>query len=460
MRTQYNRRHSPDKGSGVAMRAPGEVQAGRGVREGPIRLWNPSGFDPSTCIGEPLRNRADLARFLLHKIVWGRVFRRENESGFVRLKSAYLRKFFPDDQVYKRVMGGLIGGGSILCDGRYIEGSKCLGYKLDPELSRTRHARITVTDPILAGKIARSRAEHSRSLRPVHGHLLGHLRSVWIDLDAAIEAIQGGGHDPINATAARIIAAGDFHLSVCDYGRVHTNLTNLKSDLRKHLRVDGEPLVNLDIRNSQPLVFAALLKEHFGSKAGRIPADVLRYVELVQAGTFYDHLMAEAGIDPTKRDAFKRNLFARIFFCKSDPATTEARAFGDCFPGVYRVIRDLKSADYKALSHMLQRRESSLMIGGVASRCMEEIPHAFITTIHDSILCQPRHADAIRSIMLREFAAIGLIPTIQAENYPAVSPGKNRQTPPHHHTPTTHHPQITTHHPPTPSPSPYTIQKK
>src|ERR1035437_661959 len=115
-------------------------------RSRPIYLWNPSGFNPLTYLSELLRKRADLARFVLHKIIWSNVFGRADRRGFVTLKAAYLREFFPDSGVYSRVMKGLIDGGAIICDGQYIEGEKCLGYKLSPEYSTMRQRRIQVTD--------------------------------------------------------------------------------------------------------------------------------------------------------------------------------------------------------------------------------------------------------------------------------------------------------------------------
>jgi hypothetical protein len=249
----------------------------------------------------------------------------------------------------------------------------------------------------------------------VHHHLHGHLKALRIDEQAAIEAMHDGGFDPSNETAIRFIAARDWHFTVCRFGRVHTNITNLKSELRKHLSVNGEGLVNLDIRNSQPLVFAALLKEHFG-ESGRVPADVRHFMDLCQAGTFYDYLMGESGIPSDQRSAFKRSFFGRVFFIWNDPPTKEALAFGAVFPNVYRVIREMKADKYEALAQQLQRKESSIMIGGVASRCMREIPQAFVGTIHDSILCHPRYTDIIRRFILQEFAKVDLIPTIRIES--------------------------------------------
>ena len=55
------------------------------------------------------------------------------------------------------------------------------------------------------------------------------------------------------------IAEGDFFSIPDRYGRFHSNLTNLKKTLRPFLRYRNSELVNLDIANSQPMVFCLLL---------------------------------------------------------------------------------------------------------------------------------------------------------------------------------------------------------
>ena len=57
----------------------------------------------------------------------------------------------------------------------------------------------------------------------------------------------------------RRIAEGDFFSIPDRYGRFHSNLTNLKKTLRPFLRYRDSELVNLDIANSQPMVFCLLL---------------------------------------------------------------------------------------------------------------------------------------------------------------------------------------------------------
>jgi hypothetical protein len=55
------------------------------------------------------------------------------------------------------------------------------------------------------------------------------------------------------------IVNGDFFTVADRFGRFHTNLTNLKATLRPFLRYRNSHLVNLDIANSQPMIFCLLL---------------------------------------------------------------------------------------------------------------------------------------------------------------------------------------------------------
>ena len=259
------------------------------------------------------------------------------------------------------------------------------------------------------------------SFRGVHQHLFKNLQDIEIDHDAALALLlHQGDFCPENETAIRLIDDKQFHFVVCPYGRVHTNVTNLKSCLRQFLNVRGESLVNLDIRNSQPLIFAAVLVDDLKVANGvdqPMPPDATKYVELVQAGQFYDYLMDEFGIPSAdgRRSTFKQEFFASTFYCRNDPVTRKAEKFGRLFPNVYGLIRRRKEDDFTSLCKDLQRTESAIIIGDVATRCMIELAHAFVATIHDSILTTAKYADIIRGFMLEGFGWVGLTPTINVE---------------------------------------------
>ena len=386
---------------------------------GPIYVFLPEGFDPKSYLPEELRGCSDPVRFMVHKIICGSVFNRDEKGGFVNIPAESMRAFFPNNAAYRKAKDCLIAGGAIITDNHYVVGGKSRGYILSERFSTMRHKRAAITNHRLARKIVRSRHERSMSFTGVYRHLFENLLDIEIDHDAALALLRHqGDYCPDNETAIRLIEGKQFHFVVCPYGRVHTNVTNLKSSLRQFLSVRGEPLVNLDVRNSQPLIFAAILAGFYraaGDGNSVLPPDVEKYVELVQAGRFYEHLMDEAGIGNDERKAFKERFFGSTFFCKNDPVKPDAAIFAGLFPSVYALIREKKADDYTALAKELQRTESSIVIGGVANRCMVELPYAFVATVHDSVLTTEKYAKIIQGFMMEEFAKVGLDPTINAE---------------------------------------------
>ena len=82
----------------------------------PRSFYNPVGFDPAEVLPLHLHRYADYARFFLHVLYAQRVFK-EVKDEFVPLKAAYLRRFFPSNDIYKQVRDALLESGTIICDG-------------------------------------------------------------------------------------------------------------------------------------------------------------------------------------------------------------------------------------------------------------------------------------------------------------------------------------------------------
>ena len=113
----------------------------------------------------------------------------------------------------------------------------------------------------LIDKIIRWRKQESDALRhPVHRELRRYVKALTIDEQAALTSVHGTPFQQVAQVAMiRRIAEGDFFSIPDRYGRFHSNLTNLKKTLRPFLRYHDSELVNLDIANSQPMVFCLLL---------------------------------------------------------------------------------------------------------------------------------------------------------------------------------------------------------
>ena len=256
------------------------------------------------------------------------------------------------------------------------------------------------------------------------------------------------------------IIDGTPELSVCRYGRVHTAITRLPATLRRCLSFDGQPLVGIDLRNSQPLFCGLVAVEAIGSRQSRsrlmrfkpsagkpygrtkeasphtppitigestqvvenkagykscladIP-DLAAYLDECEQGKFYDSLMSP-GED---RGRFKQRFFADVLFGRDNYPSELRDRFSGQYPTVAAMLADLKQKDYRRPSWLMQTGESTLFIGRVCRRLMAGCPNIPLATIHDSFLTTEEHADYVQGVAMEEFARLGVNPTFKRETY-------------------------------------------
>ena len=257
------------------------------------------------------------------------------------------------------------------------------------------------------------------------------------------------------------ISNGIFVLSVdANVRRLHSAISNLKSEIRNCITYNGEYLVSIDIKNSQPYISTGILKSSFWdsetkmhsnsdfegylsinsisktllkeifqdnnkeifsfimlSKSSEIKdsSDLQRYATLVQQGLFYeyfaDEIGQELGIDYSDRKKVKAAVFQVLFTDNRFLGQEEARPkriFKDRFPNVYDLFAMIKRHDKTNLPRLLQRIESHLMLLVVAKRITKEKPRLPILTIHDSIVTTVGNEEYVQSVLKDEMAkAIG-----------------------------------------------------
>ncbi|RQP13898.1 MAG: hypothetical protein EAS52_18555 [Parapedobacter sp.] len=172
--------------------------------------------------------------------------------------------------------------------------------------------------------------------------------------------------------------------------RIHTPVCSLKSTSRRELLLAGEPTAELDIAQSQPLIFSAILLKEVGDNPfSRIISD---------GGDIYTHLAERYALG--SRELAKAAFFKLLFGSDDDTIKT---LFGD--EPFVRWIRALKSRPlplarrnrpepkilwdgtrsyHPNLAALLQRMESGLMRRYVWQPLAEKgIP---FVSIHDSII--------------------------------------------------------------------------
>jgi hypothetical protein len=223
-----------------------------------IVLYVPDSFDAVVHLPEELRHLADYARFLLHRINVGRVHLRRGNC-LVYLKHDYLAKFMPRGK-FTMIRDALEEAGVIHVRKFCIPGELCFGYRLRPPHDQA-FSQIHPTTKDLINKIMAWRTKEFRDVRlPLHRELRRFVKAITIDEIAALKAVHGSPFEQsAQVSMIQRIVQGDFFTVADRFGRFHTNLTNLKSSLRPFLRYRDSHLCNLDIANSQPVIFCLLL---------------------------------------------------------------------------------------------------------------------------------------------------------------------------------------------------------
>ena len=332
-------------------------------------------------------------RYLLHLLYINRVIRRIETTDHVNLNArTFKRIVWNGDAVrYWAVKAGLVQ-----CDNYYEKGKKSLGYRLCPELAQ-RTWRLT----------RRSNRAIVRNLRKTEGERSPVVR--WLTKNLSrIEAVIPDGLPWMDELALQAVNDGCVAFNPEDeFGRrYHSNLTNLRSDLRRHLRVDGRPLVQIDIANSQPL-FQAVVAERLGVVC---PA----YKWVCEEGQLYDFLGEKTGLT---RKRTKQQMMSSVFFGKNDSRSRTKRAFRKRFPEVAALLDEIKADDHAELARLLQRAESDFVVRTVCERLRRERPGMFVATIHDSIVTNSREdAATILETMREEFVKLGIEPKLEIED--------------------------------------------
>lgn len=228
-------------------------------------------------------------------------------------------------------------------------------------------------------------------------------------------------------------------------GRFHTSFTTLNKKFRKHLTYQNKKLIEIDISNSIPTIFALLLTKSininlkevlntniysyllmFNKTAESIDnKELQQFLNLSVKGKLYeslsnsftrrkiDNLIDEYngyydGNDYVFREEIdirkitKKN-FLSMLFSNNDTYIDMELAFEDLFPTVFRFIESLKKSDnYKLLSHLLFQIESEIVLERIA-RPFNKLNNGRVPifTIHDCI-CTVEGKEELLKIFMKE----------------------------------------------------------
>lgn len=315
----------------------------------------------------------------------------ERAGGFTPLSSEIL---YSKNKEYRKYLNLFIDSGVLECNNSYSTAShKCKGYRLSEKYRNQPYQKYTNC------KFGTKEYENS-TLFSAQGNDCYPVSTTAIKLINTVSKLRVNyeyqttlkkqleegkiTYQSYNCTGISLdmIYNQTFFAKQDRYGRIHTNLTNLNSKFRNYLTTDqGDQLVSIDIKNSQPFFTTLLLKSSFWSgnssssddlitiediktktsstlqqsehiqplimftKSVEDNDDIKLYRELVLDGFIYEFLLEkfrEAGIKCYDRATAKGTVF-KILFSENYQLkqSKDAAVFKSIFPSVYQIFSEI-----------------------------------------------------------------------------------------------------------------------
>jgi hypothetical protein len=243
--------------------------------------------------------------------------------------------------------------------------------------------------------------------------------------------------------ASEKLATGDLSVTPKDFKgeRFHSEFTFRKKIIRDFARIDGEDVVEVDVKNSQFFFFACMVL--FPDKTMKILArgmnprklqkvhdhlrdyydnnpDVKEFIDSSLSGEIYSILITKFG-GKLKKKAVKNICFRTLFSTKGECKKSKEK-LRKHYPKVVEVCEFINTQarikdgnEVYSIPLLLQRSESRTLLDLVAVSVANQGAGMF-TTIHDSYLCKESDVPLFERVIEKTFKTIGLPkPTLSVE---------------------------------------------
>lgn len=413
------------------------------------------------------------------------------KGGYIPLSSKYLEKKISR---YKSNIQYLLDIGIIEADNSYLTRNVSKGYRLKNPYTTKDFKETEITYLPLCRKIKKEKKLDKTNLAVKDypylakwfqsGKLQINLKDAvnWIDKSEQLDCASVNNDQKAKKAGkarevlklqekysgfkilATRLANQDYYFSKDDFGnRLHTNLSNLPKELRNFLNYDGQLLVAIDIKNSQPYMSLPILAKDFWlSKTTPEKPTLLKidketykdrkwdkykrniiimfnnfseilysqdfqtseFARNVIQGSFYEYLISVfekskliklGNTELEKRNKVKKMVLTLLFdndnkdYNKDENSASQT--FKAEFPNVVRVLKHVKEGGYRTLAMLLQKIESFLILSRICKRISKERPKVPLFTIHDCIVTTHGNENYVLSIMKDELQkSIGMSP--------------------------------------------------
>lgn len=410
------------------------------------------------------------------------------EDGFVLINSKLLRSFFKD---YLSYLDYLLQTNVLITDGEYIAGVKSLGYRFseqynDATLIDYQYNNVQtqersginqeiyddesgsfITNTVLdfpylhywysTNKLAIQKDEAVEFANIERQRKLALGREYWDinrDLSTTNKVVYKNPTTQYNAAIHNITALdlGQYNVQIdSNVHRLHSVITNIQKSYRRYLRYENNPIVGIDISNSQPYILCLLFNPQFwdnrsdnGITLWHLPYNIQQYFNYAKIEEIIEYLstVSEQGLNDYKAMASQgliyeymkdkinsggyslsrddvKTMMMTVLFSDNRYMPILKKLFRENFPAIYGLIKIIKKGNHRSLPCLLQSIESEIILHRCCKRIWEECNHEIpVFTIHDSICTIPQYIEEVSLIMNYELEnAIGLPPHLKIENW-------------------------------------------
>lgn len=392
----------------------------------------------------------------------------DQNLGFINTSSVKLQRRIRN---YKQYLDHMLEFGFIRTDMEYIPGVKSKGYLISGKNDEdTTIYLIPIKSSVARKNRARDNKERiakNKATEKKYPHLTKwfneklkiDVRSANLKLNELCPVQTGGIRGTKKGEASRHtkrvkslysinkLEHHNYYYNVDDFGgRFHSNLTNIKKELRNYITYDGNRLINVDIKCSQPFFSTLLFNPAFYEEKSEIfsirdiptlcpllfgkyckygfssfvimlgktlqstdKEKVKEFIKMVNSEDFYKRIFTKIYPDKTFDRPNAKLMILVYFFSKNRSKAKIRMDFKNALPEVHDLYASIKKKNHRALSHILQRIESEIMIQRVVKRISIEKPELPIFTIHDSVATVQGNEHYVSEIIAEEvFKVTGL----------------------------------------------------
>lgn len=365
--------------------------------------------------------KSDLLYIIYHLRTYPFKNREFSSDDYIPIKLEYLRSLITYNKT-KYFLDLLVKEGVLVCDNKYEVGLKSRGYKISDTYKKQKFYLEEMENKTLSSKIEKALKLIKNEViqrNDAYSYVTSCMENLNLDRKKADKILSSKKIlSSAKESMSTMLDRFDEKFATVDKtgNRLHNNLTNIATILRKTLNYNGNPINQCDLKNSQPLLFRAYL-----NKYPFIPKEELdKYLDVVCNIGFYEFFADKLGVKLTakNRTEFKKKIFGGVLFDKNRKKLSKyEQVFKQEFPIIFYCMRDMKKENYADIPINLQKLESKFIF-----HCVDILRNKYknieLLTIHDSICTIEGKENLVYDVMIEEFQKMfSITPKIKIEKF-------------------------------------------